>query len=183
MRTFIAIEAPTTVKEALATVQEGLAAQVPARSIRWTRPDAHHVTLHFLGQLDRDALKPLEQAMLSASRNLPRLKLHTTELGCFPSVRHPSVVWIGIGGDVAGLHELHDRLFHQLRWLSLSKRAFKPHLTLGRVKGSLRDIGPLLQSLELPHSSWQASHVTLFESKLEAGGARYEILAKAPLGG
>jgi 2'-5' RNA ligase len=65
-------------------------------------------------------------------------------------------------------------------------RPFKPHLTLGRVKGRARL--QCLQEMLVSHADFatepfDASEIVLYKSELRPDGARYIPLFKAPFSG
>jgi 2'-5' RNA ligase len=66
------------------------------------------------------------------------------------------------------------------------KRAYHPHVTLGRVRQPVHARG-LPALLEDPQTvrfgAIDVDRLTLFLSKLKRGGARYSPVAHAPLGG
>jgi 2'-5' RNA ligase len=61
------------------------------------------------------------------------------------------------------------------------RRAFRPHVTVGRVRRGERvraaGLGP-----PAPDLAFHAPAVTLYRSHTGPGGSRYEALARAPLG-
>ena len=68
--------------------------------------------------------------------------------------------------------------------VAILKRAFAPHVTLGRTKnragGDL--VRRLVETLESPSPmTMHVDSLTMFESRLTPGGARYESILTAPL--
>ena len=93
-------------------------------------------------------------------------------------------------GDVGPLKELAGRVdqeIHVSTGLSLEKRAFSPHLTLGRVRDTAsgdqrRRIGQALAEVALEAEvSWKVSEVKLIRSTLKPSGAVYDALGSCPL--
>lgn len=88
----------------------------------------------------------------------------------------------------ASLAALHDALQSELAEIGFrrEKRAFRPHITLGRVRSNSRL--PALRAAFEEHRGFDAGDfpidaLTLFESDLRRSGARYTALGIHPLVG
>jgi 2'-5' RNA ligase len=184
IRAFIAIGLPESVLEAMAAAQETL--KRAGLKIRWVRKEGIHLTLKFLGDIDRDDLEDIRGAMEQATKTFSPFLLRGDGVGVFPDLRRPRVAWVGISGDMEVLRALQRDLESQLRDLGLpkEKRAFKGHLTLGRVKGRL-DSTKLRAALEglgdFRTESFMARSIVLFQSNLRPDGAVYSRLAEVAL--
>jgi 2'-5' RNA ligase len=98
------------------------------------------------------------------------------------------VVWAGLEGDVDALVALAADIEAQVAPLGYppEQRAFRAHLTIGRVKGP-RNLAALTEALdrrspELATAAVELSQFALYQSELGAGGARYCVLSTYPLG-
>ena len=181
MRTFIAIPLPEACREILEKMQR------PMRSlgadVRWTSIASIHLTLKFLGEVD----PPVVPELASALRSIPAapLGLSVRGLGAFPDLRNPRVVWCGVQGDIQRLGSLQSELEFACEKLGFEreKRAFYPHLTLGRVNGK-RNLQPLLDYIRIGtelESSFVAECVNVYKSVLMPRGAVYTILESIAL--
>ncbi|MEE9198911.1 MAG: RNA 2',3'-cyclic phosphodiesterase, partial [Dehalococcoidia bacterium] len=141
VRAFIAIELPTPVKRLLGREIDRLRAALPA-SMRWVRPDSVHLTLKFLGAIPQEQVPAIVDSLRTACREVGPIRLRTGLLGCFPNLRHPRVLWMGVGGDTEALVALQGRVDSAVEPLGFARegRPFVPHLTLARAKG--RGAGP-----------------------------------------
>jgi len=190
LRLFVALEPPELVRRRLAALQTELkrAAGRAAGEVRWTAPEAVHLTLQFLGGVPEERGPAVEAAVRAAAAASAPLHLTVSGTGAFPSVRRARVVWAGVGGDVGPLAELVAALGRALAPLGFTPEArpFSPHLTLGRAREQ-RGVAGLAAALghagEGPPAPWRAGEVVLFRSHLSPQGSRYEVLARAPLGG
>jgi len=186
-RVFIALAVPEDVREVVRQAQRQLSDAVPGASIRWQTPENTHLTLCFLGAVDEDELRLCRRVLGTCSARATTIGLVTTKMGAFPSPRRPSVLWLGVAGDLAKLQELHGQLAQGLAAIGKKQddSRFVPHLTLGRVKRlASRDREALrnaLQDKQLPAVEWTADHLELVESRLTPQGARYRTLARFPL--
>ncbi|MDY6990048.1 MAG: RNA 2',3'-cyclic phosphodiesterase [Thermodesulfobacteriota bacterium] len=184
IRTFIAISLPDGVLQAIGEAQERL--RQSRLDIRWVRKEGIHLTLKFLGDIDRAVVEKLEAAMGRATKGIAPFTLIGKGIGVFPDLRRARVIWTGLSGDVQALMALHRNLESELKGLGFpkEKRSFKGHLTLGRAKGSL-DTTRLLEALEgldgFKTESFVVPSLVLFQSDLRPQGAIYTRLAEAPL--
>ena len=184
LRAFIAISLPEPVLQGIVTAQETL--KRSGLKIRWVRKEGIHLTLKFLGDIDRDSVEKISEAMERATGSFSPFTLWAEGIGVFPNLRRPRVAWVGLSGDIEILRALQRDLESQLSGLGFpkEKRPFKGHLTLGRVKGRLDGI-KLQEALEdlgdFRTESFTAQSLVLFQSELRPDGAVYSRLAEAPL--
>ena len=183
IRTFIAIDLPEPVLQGIAKAQDKL--RRAGFAIRWVRPQGIHLTLKFLGDIEKDQVEKIHAAMDKAARPVSPLSLRGEGFGVFPDFKRPRVVWVGVAGDLEVLLALQRELDSQLSGLGFprEKRPFKGHLTLGRAKGRL-DGNRLRRALEqfenFRTETFTAEAVTLFQSDLRPTGAVYTKLAEIP---
>ena len=109
--------------------------------------------------------------------------MRTGALGAFPRATAAQSVWLGIDDSRRELRDLADAV--QKVVLPAEKwRRLRPHLTLGRSR--VRRGEPLdrwLSGRIFPTTDFVVRDVVLFRSHLGRGPARYEELARFPLGG
>ncbi|MEA3335808.1 MAG: RNA 2',3'-cyclic phosphodiesterase [Chloroflexota bacterium] len=189
LRLFIAIELPGEVKQALAELQNRLQRDLPPKVVRWVRPGAMHLSLRFLGDTPSERVDAVIDGMKSATRGFTPFSLAVAGFGCFPNPRRARVLWAGVPQvpkGLTGLHRTTDLQMAKLGW-SRERRAFTPHLTLGRVnkRVSSQDLRVLEKVLSRT-SAGQLGNIpvgelVLFRSQLQPGGAVYTVLARAPI--
>jgi 2'-5' RNA ligase len=191
IRSFVAIELSDQLKEKLCLIQESLKGRGIADQVRWVKPEGMHLTLKFLGDVPADRVKEISLAMAEGSRDVGPFNVGFAGLGCFPSPRRPSVLWVGVEGDTKTLTELQASIEAGLSRLGYppEKRKYTPHLTLGRVgrhvgDGDRRRLGSLIgaHSIE-PLGGMEVHQVSLMRSELSPAGARYSRLEVARLEG
>jgi len=190
VRTFIAIELPPPVRDALAQAQATLRAAdaAAARSVKWVDPPSIHLTLKFLGDTPVERLDAIGAALAGAVASGASFTLSLARAGCFPTPRQPRVLWVGLGGDLAALSAVQTAVERAIAPLGFptETRPFSPHLTLGRVRddalsGARQSLGMAVTSLRLPPARFAVSGVSLMRSELGPGGAVYTRLAEAAL--
>lgn len=189
IRSFVAIEIPDEVRAALAALQQELKARAPAKSVRWTRSGSIHLTLQFLGDVAPGKVDAIADALRAVCSDYHPFTFQVQDLGVFPNSRRPRVVWVGVAEPSGILLALQKGVSQALVPLGFEseKRAFKPHLTLGRAshragRQDLADVGDLIQGSEIGSlGQVHVDHITLMKSDLKPSGAVYTPLAVAPL--
>ena len=188
LRAFIAIKLPDDVVEFLRQTQSSLKKDgLDIKEIKWVRPEKIHLTLKFLGDINPSEIDALSSAIKTAARPLGPLTLSATGLGAFPSVKRPRVLWSGVGGDLEVLGRLHARLDEALSVLGMEKenKRFKAHLTLARIKGSVRPeviVDAVSRYGNQASRGFAADRIYLIKSELKPGGPQYSDLLCAPMG-
>lgn len=135
LRLFIALSLPKAVQKGLAAVQQNLQ-PLTGSLVKWVEPKNMHLTLEFLGDVADSRVALLKEILQQTAGDCPALNLSLKGVGVFPHWHSPRVIWVGLGGDTLPLEQLQEKL-HQALWeqgFRLEHKAFKPHLTLGRVK-------------------------------------------------
>jgi len=163
--------------------------------VRWVRPENLHVTLRFLGNIERSIVPELATAVHEEMAELAPFTAEIGEVRTFPpfsSKRRPRVVVLDVGPEAA-LAELASAVGRavQRAGLDAEDRPFRPHLTLGRAKRSRRAAGfshffpeffPGRADLETSQGvSFEVTESVLFQSELLRSGARYTALERFPL--
>lgn len=184
MRLFVAADLPAGVRARLAEIQDSL--RPVALPVRWVRPDGIHLTLKFLGEVPAGRRTELEGALRGPARGAAPFRLQAAGLGLFPERGAPRVLWIGVRGDLERAVALQRSIEAALHPLGFEPedRAFRPHLTLGRVRGPGR--GDWRDALERSSGAdaggFEVREYILFESRLGPDGAAYTPLARFALG-
>jgi 2'-5' RNA ligase len=184
IRSFIAIDLPEATRHGLAAVQEQL--KQSGAGVRWVKPGSIHLTLKFLGNIHPAQVEDIALAVAQEIRDEPPITLGAAGLGAFPSRRKPRVIWIGMEGEVQRLNGIQARVENALEPLGFvrEKRAFRPHLTIGRVKDRrrLQALSDAMATLDMePFNSFDADEIILYKSDLRPTGAIYTKLHRMPL--
>ncbi len=176
MRLFVGLALPQTVRVGLGGLCHGVV------GARWVAVEAMHMTLRFIGEVDRTEAADIDLAL--AGIRAPAFDLSLSGLGCFMARSKVRALWAGVVAD-----EVLLRL--QAKVESAVVRAgqppeghkFKPHVTLARFKPSAgAQVGPFIEANnDFPRLDFSVNDFTLFESRLGHGGAHYLRLADYPL--
>ncbi|MBN1439862.1 MAG: RNA 2',3'-cyclic phosphodiesterase [Anaerolineales bacterium] len=190
VRAFIAIGLSADVRRWLIDARAGLERKIPSGAVRWTDPGGIHLTLKFLGEISTARIGGICEVMDGlASFSRPFL-ISPGGLGCFPDARRLRVIWAGVRADPQ-LTDLQKRLEVDLEKIGFpaERRAFSPHLTLGRVRdgvpsGSLEELGRVVKdSAAGSAAGMEVKEINLFSSVLRPGGAEYSVLHRSPFSG
>lgn len=190
IRSFIAIELPSEVKQELIAL-EGLLKKRCPQVVRWVDPQGIHITLKFLGDIASDRIDEINMAIDEATQGLNPFRLELQEVGAFPNLNRVNVIWVGAKGELDKLAYLQKQIESNTEQLGFSReeRAFTPHLTLGRVRNytspdDRKKVGQILA--QTPFASSQVimvDSVNLMKSQLTSAGAIYTRLYASQLKG
>ncbi|MFO0923809.1 MAG: RNA 2',3'-cyclic phosphodiesterase [Pirellulales bacterium] len=125
MRLFIGIPLASFVKDALRNVMDW-----EESGVRWGTPENLHLTLHFLGDCSLAAVRNAISKVTSRT-----FSLTLRGVGAFEGQDRESILWVNVLQN-AELLELHRILAEHLvdAGFSLDRRAYRPHVTLARIK-------------------------------------------------
>jgi RNA 2',3'-cyclic 3'-phosphodiesterase len=186
IRAFIAIELSPEIYARLNEVEEQLQQRLEAGVIRWVPAQNIHLTLKFLGDVSLANLEVLKKILESEAGKHAPFEISVGDLGAFPSIRRPRVVWIGVQApqDLNGLQRGIETEMAGLGYAP-EDREFSPHLTLGRISrnassAELKGIGDVLATQKVGYlGATRVTNVNLFRSDLKPGGAIYSKLMVA----
>ena len=180
IRTFIAIPIPDPVRVELARIIDALRVKNKKnRGVRWVRPEGIHLTLKFLGNIDESMVGPISDRLDDIATSYDYLDLGLDELGVFPGMERPRVVWVGLRGGIDILEKMAAQLDRMAADFGVKKesRPFRAHLTLGRLKfPTVLDI-----NLEIRDVGFSAHEVLFYKSELFRDGARHTVLNRTRL--
>ncbi len=188
VRTFIAIEIPANIQNAIYESCSGLRQTLNRSLVRWVPPQNIHLTLKFLGDIPAAALDRLKEKLPAEAACHQPFTIEIGKIGVFPSLRRPRVIWIGIKYSemLLSLQRSVETVASQLG-IEAEKRPFSAHLTIGRVKQQVRSaerqrIGVAIKETKISSlGKAKVDAVHLFRSELKPGGAVYTSLHKAKL--
>jgi 2'-5' RNA ligase len=183
LRLFIAVATPPAVRAAAGVVIDRLRGR---GEVRWTPPERLHLTLKFLGATSAEKVPLLTEILAERANTFSRFVVELGDVGAFPSLRKPQTVWLGVeqAEELTRLAEEIDQAAQKLGF-EREARAYRAHLTLGRVK-SPRDLGALAEALRASVENpdrieWPVDEVELIRSELRPEGPLYTILHRFPL--
>jgi RNA 2',3'-cyclic 3'-phosphodiesterase len=184
IRAFLAVDPPEEIFREIIKIQERLRKAIQG-DIRWVRPEGIHLTLKFFGYVYESDIANISHVVKNGVANMRALMLNVRNLGAFPSVNRPRVLWLGIDGDTDALISLQaetDTGFQEYGFKK-EERPFRPHLTLARIKEPKGLVGlaeAVKKNDDYIAGSFTVSGLTLFKSDLKPTGAIYTKLVDFP---
>jgi 2'-5' RNA ligase len=145
--------------------------------VKWVENNNIHLTLKFLGTIDEQQAERVKEAMNSL-HDMEPFRMDLNEIGAFPSISRPRVLWIGIKQQEQ-VKALFDKMEAYINDIRGEDRPFAAHITIGRVKGRFNS-----QGLEKIKKLWNdkiisssfVDRIVLFQSILSPKGAVYRSL-------
>jgi len=183
IRTFIAFDTPSPVREAMMAVQKEFAE--PDANVRWESPEKSHTTIKFLGGVDESILPGVLETTGSVCGAFRPFEVTYEGVGAFPDGRQPKVIWIGCrntDGTLASLKSTLDRALVSFGF-RIEDRPFHPHITLGRVRSprGLQYLTPKLEKLTFEPRKETISQILVMKSVLRPQGGEYTVLTSVHL--
>lgn len=197
MRTFIAIEIPPGLKQALRTEQQRLSDLLERYGLppvlRWTNTDNLHLTLRFLGETQAQQSRHILDGLAGLAAAHRPFNLSLARIGCFRSWKNLRVLWVGIEGDVVALRAVQSDVESLAGSVGFGadNQPFSPHVTLARTRrnaprSAIRKASEQLRRAateETPQLEyhWSVRDLFFIRSVLAGGGPQYSTLARCPL--
>lgn len=175
-RLFVAIRPPAAIRSVLLGAMGGIS------GARWQSEDQLHLTLRFIGEVDRHRAGDIHAAL--GGIHQPPFEIALNGIGHFDRRGWPDAVWAGVAPHEP-LHALHKKVDAALSRVGVApdQRAFLPHITLARLKRSSGPVGSLIEEAGgLASTPFTVDQFALFESDLTPDGAVYSIAERYPLG-
>jgi 2'-5' RNA ligase len=171
MRLFVGLELPLPVKAALLAFMGGVA------GARWQRADQLHLTLRFIGEVDRHTAADIAAAL--GRVNIRPFLAELGEAGLFEHRGRVDTLWVGVRpADAArGLARSVNAALAGVG-IAPETRAFVPHITLARGRAMMGVTG--WPQAPAPRVAWQVDGFALFESQMGKQGSDYRVLARWP---
>lgn len=187
IRAFLAIRVPNAAGMLDALRSDADLLTLP---VRWQMPEGLHLTLAFLGESPSRQLAGLWPGIVRLAQQHRALTLGLLQPELFPDARRPSVVAAAVNDSRGLLQAMQSDAVRALRegGFDLEDRTFRPHVSLGRLRppllrGQAAAIGAALREQQWPDAgTFAVQSICLMRSDLFPDGARYSVVADAPLG-
>ncbi len=170
-RLFVAIRPPREIREHLLDVMGGV------QNARWQGDDQLHLTLRFIGEVDRHQAQDIAAAIASLRHNPFQIAL--SGVGSFGRLGK-GALWAGVTPHDE-LKALHKKLDQSLMRVGIApeKRAYHPHITLARLSRSAGPADGFAQRWSgLSSLPFNVDGICLYESRLGSEGASYNVVER-----
>lgn len=184
MRTFLAIEIEPYIKNKIEESQE-IIADSESSNIKFVEVENIHLTLKFFGEIDDDKLEQITDIIDKSIKNKEAYPLKVVNIGAFPNIYNPRVIWTGIKDKNDTTTKLIEELDKKFNKIGFKKeKNYVPHITIGRVK-NISDKEKLSQCLKKIskkyHGKMVVKRICLKSSTLTPNGPIYENIKEFEL--
>lgn len=173
-RLFTGLEIPSDIATELGLLRGGLP------GARWIEPEDYHLTLRFIGDIQRELANDIADELASIAANPLPVKLE--RLAVFGSDK-PRALIARATKSVAltALQAEHERLVRRLG-APPEKRKFTPHVTLARLRSvDAPAVGGYIEARgDMQPLTFEARRFVLYSSRDSTGGGPYRIEAVYP---
>ena len=174
-RLFVAIRPPEAIRDLLIDAMDD------SPELRWVSDDNLHLTLRFIGEVERPLADDIAAALARLRSDAFELRL--AGVGMFEQ-RSGGAIWAGVEpkAPVAALATKVERAC-LAAGLEPERRAFHPHITLARWnrRSALAAQALIERNRALASPPFAVDRFILFESHLSRHGAYYEEVAAVAL--
>lgn len=180
LRLFFAVQFETELQIALTKLIKQLQHEKWGRRVRWVRPEKLHLTLRFIGGSKPEQISCLVQNVAEAIKEIKSFELQLNAVHLFPSPDKPHVISVGVAPSKE-LFQLIDSLEKAVVAADYraEKRAFLPHLTLGRVMH--RPVIIEAGKYKPDANSLLVKEIVLLNSEQTERGQEYRVLERIGL--
>ena len=190
MRVFIALELPEEAVRQAARLTGAIdllrTARVSAMGVANL-----HLTVKYVGEADRNTVEGLCDAMRRTARGAAPVELAYGDVGGFPTLESPTVLYVAVHSPGGELEEFRARLVDQMESLPVPEDTFEfnPHVTLARLDCTApEDVDRVVARVaaanrpQLGRLRFRSGRLTLLRSLRHRGGALYTPVCRVPLG-
>jgi 2'-5' RNA ligase len=176
-RLFTAIEIPDEIRDELYRLR------MPLPGARWIKPESYHITLRFAGDIGNSEAREFIANL--ANIEIDGFELRLSGLGVFGG-DNPHAIWAGVEPQTQ-LEELaraHEKAARNAG-LAPETRAFRPHVTLARLKHSnVEAVARFLTRYGGYRSEpFFVTRTLLMSSRPSVGGGPYGVEDRFPVRG
>lgn len=184
VRTFIAVPVEQGVAGRIADFIGSLAEK--HTGIKWVDARNLHITLKFLGDMDRGQIPRLTGAVEAGVSAISKFAVTCKGVGAFPSLNRPRVIYVGLTEGSADLLSLFSAVEAETvkAGFAAADKGFRAHITIGRVREGQEVPGlsaAVAEAREMLFGRMSVSAVHVMESKLSAKGPTYGSMGILPL--
>jgi 2'-5' RNA ligase len=187
IRSFLAFELPPDIMRTVKDISEDI--RRTRLDLKWVKVDNIHLTVVFMGNIRSEDVLAIGEEAGDVCVGFEPFEIALKGLGVFPNTRRPRVLWLGLEIEADRISSFRDSLQERLLDFGVreEKRAFTPHLTLGRFRKPeshdplLGDIISRYADIKCPVG--RLEELVMFKSELRPGGAEYTRLKSFPLKG
>ena len=170
-RIFVAINLPEEIRRELLSYER----RWEKLHIKWTNFYNLHITLEFLGEVNRPELNKILQAVEKTASEIKPFDIKLDKIVLGPDSTQAKMFWVTVCVDNQ-IIKLKNLINENLKFYNfdLEEREFKPHITLARARGNQmkgKQTNVILQNMKFEIESIEVMH-----SQLHLGGEKYKVV-------
>ena len=178
MRIFLSIPVPNVVKNIKQMLRS--TCENERVEIRWVKHNNLHLTVQFLGSVSEEKVTKIRKGVENIVSSENPFTLTVSETGCFPNTSKPSVLYLGVGGNIEALKALVLKINDKMSQIGFKKDSelFIPHITVAKINYPQKfnpDLSMFLNST-YDEVEFSVDKIQLLESKTLKEGAVYKTL-------
>ena len=178
VRSFVCIGIPDEQRKRLARWIDSRRRE--SREVRWVDARAIHITLKFCKEISPSTIGILADNLEHIESHGP-FSISLGDIGGFPSLIRPRVIWAGISGETDRLEVLRKQVENAAYRAGIQKetRPYSPHVTLGRRSAADPLPSAVLSAMHddpLVPDVWTVEEIILMKSLLTPTGPQYTPL-------
>ena len=181
-RMFCAFELPQTLRDSINDHAQRVREAVPDAAASWSRPENVHLTMKFFGNVDQAKAPVISAAAARVVKEFSPIQIEVGKTGVFPRPSRPQVLWIGTEDSSGALLKLQQRLEDEFALEGFTKedRAFRPHLTIARIRRpqNADRLAQIHLSLQFSNVALRLDELILFRSELSSKGSKYTPISR-----
>lgn len=186
MRVFVAVDISAEARRLIAERIEHFRRRFPDLRVGWNKTEKLHLTLKFIGEMPETKIFQLITVVENSVKEAKPFLLAIEGVGAFPPRGAARVLWLGVKDESQTLSQIQKRVDNECEKTGFERerRAFKPHLTVARLKepGKSRELTELHLKTDFPAIEFEISETVIYKSDLLPTGSIYTPLAKIALG-
>ncbi|MEL7498832.1 MAG: RNA 2',3'-cyclic phosphodiesterase [Planctomycetota bacterium] len=185
IRTFVAVNASSRVTNNVSRVVSRLAAT--EAGYNWVDQESLHVTLNYIGDVNDVEIPELCKLIKQSVEPFSPFDLSLKGVSGFPRPEQPRVLWMGVDEGSESLEKIYRALEETLyEWgVNKDRRAYVPHMTLGRVARGGRWNEALLALMHRLRNHdggfCSVNEVVVYSSYLDRSGPTYTPMSRIAL--
>jgi RNA 2',3'-cyclic 3'-phosphodiesterase len=181
-RMFCAFELPEGLQRSIAEHGMKVREAVPDAAASWSRAGNIHLTVKFFGNVDQARAPVISAASERVVKEFSPIQIEVGKTGVFPRPSRPQVLWIGVEDTSGALLKLQQRLADEFALEGFPKedRAFRPHLTIARIRKpqNADRLAEAHLGLAFRDVAVMLNEIVLFRSELSPKGSRYTAISR-----
>jgi len=171
-RIFVTISLPEEIRRELLSYER----RWKNLRIKWTNFHNLHLTLEFLGEVNRWELKKILQAVEETASEIKAFEIKLDKITLGPDSVQAKMFWATVCVD-ENIKELKNSINKNLKNCDFKleeEQEFKPHITLARARGN--QLKGKQTNIILPNMKFKIESIEVMQSQLHPGGAKYKVV-------